>query len=296
MRSEITGGDRPNQARWSRRELMAGAAGGAGVIAAQALLSAAPAQATQGSPVLLGQDNTGATAATGLVNTSGQSAVLADPGNNVAVAGDSGLGTGVQGTGIFGVHGLGLGGGTGVQGTGGPNDGFGVVGQGAGGGSGVAGAGGANNGTGVAGTGGGAGYGVFGSGGSKDGVGVFGLGQGVGDGVQGLSPTGNGVHGYTTTASGVGVLAENPAGTALKAVGATVFSRSGVITVAEGKSKVTKTGAMLTTASLVLATAQQNVAGVWVESAVPDVADNSFTVHLNKSAPVSLTVAWFIVN
>ena len=52
----------------------------------------------------------------------------------------------------------------------------------------------------------------------------------------------------------------------------------------------------LTGSSLILATLQQNQSGVWVQSAVPDVAGNSFTVHLNKAVTASTTVAWFTVN
>jgi len=69
-----------------------------------------------------------------------------------------------------------------------------------------------------------------------------------------------------------------------------------VITVAAGSSKVTKTGVALTAASLVLATLHQDVPGVWVRSAVPDSAGSSFTVHLNKAAPASTKIAWFVVN
>jgi hypothetical protein len=38
------------------------------------------------------------------------------------------------------------------------------------------------------------------------------------------------------------------------------------------------------------------MAGVWVRSAVPDVAHGSFTVHLNKAVTASTAVAWFVVN
>jgi hypothetical protein len=92
------------------------------------------------------------------------------------------------------------------------------------------------------------------------------------------------VHGQATTAGGLEVLAENTVGgTALQAsdrasfAGTTTFSRSGVLTVAAGTSKVAKTGVALTAASLILATLQQDVAGVWVRSAVPNVAGSSFT-------------------
>ncbi len=100
-----------------------------------------------------------------------------------------------------------------------------------------------------------------------------------------------------TAALGVGVLAENTAGgTALKATGRVVFSRSGVLTVAAGSSKVTRSGVALTAASLVLATLQQDVPGVWVRSAVPNVTARSFTVHLSKAVSARTKVAWFVVN
>jgi hypothetical protein len=109
--------------------------------------------------------------------------------------------------------------------------------------------------------------------------------------------------------AGRGNLAENTAGgTALKVAGtalltgsttfsgATTFGRSGVLTVAAGKATVTRSGVALTAASLVLATLQQNVAGVYVRAAVPSVSGSSFTVYLNKAVPAGTKVAWFVVN
>jgi hypothetical protein len=285
------------------------------VITGEALANATPAQATQGSAVLLGQDNTGATARTGLFTTGSESAVLANPVSHI----------GVQGTGsgsASGVVGEGGPDGDGVTGFGGAGDGRGVVGNGVGigagvvgnadlgstaahgvegfgvgGGSGVVGTGGTNGGTGVVGTGRGtAGTGVFGLG-NGSGAGVTGVGGSSGDGVTGESAKGRAVHGRATAAQGIGVLAENTGGgTALQASGRTVFSRSGILTVAAGSSKVTKTGVVLTAGSLVLATLQQDVPGVWVRSAVPNVAGHSFTVHLSKAVPARTRIAWFVVN
>ena len=65
---------------------------------------------------------------------------------------------------------------------------------------------------------------------------------------------------------------------------------------AAGTSKATQTGVALTAASLVLATVQQDAAGVWVRSAVPNVAGSSFTIHLSKAVTASTKVAWFVVN
>jgi hypothetical protein len=239
--------------------VLTGAAAALGAVAAETLGSAAPAQATQGSAVLLGQNNTGATAGTGLFDTGGESAVLADPGTGIGVVGRGG------------------------------GNGSGVEGHGAGSGTGVFGAGGASNGIGVTGVGAGtSGLGVLGDAGSASGTGVFG---------NGGSGGGAGVRGESAAAGRVGVLAENTAGgTALMATGPAVFSRSGLLTVAAGKSSAAKTGVALTSASLVLATLQKDASGVWVRSAVPNVAASSFTVHLSKAAPASTVVAWFVVN
>jgi hypothetical protein len=38
------------------------------------------------------------------------------------------------------------------------------------------------------------------------------------------------------------------------------------------------------------------VRGIYVRSAVPNVAGSSFTVNLSKAVTASATVAWFIVN
>jgi hypothetical protein len=58
----------------------------------------------------------------------------------------------------------------------------------------------------------------------------------------------------------------------------------------------TVTGVALTAASLVLATLQQNLSGVYVRSAVPDIPASSFTVHLSKAVTTGAKVAWFVVN
>ncbi len=250
---------------------------------------------------MLGQDNTGATARTGIFDTGGESAVLADPATHSGVIGQaSGNGHGVQGSGA--------GSGSGVVGAGGPSggagvtgfgvgNGTGVIGNGDGFGSGVVGNSGAGNAHGVEGFGSGTGSGVVGRGGAGSGAGVVGSGLGNGSGVVGIGVgSGGGVEGIAGP-RGVGVLAQNTAGgAALKATGRVVFSRSGVLTIAAGSSTVTKTGVALTAASLVLATLQQDVAGVWVRSAVPSVTAKSFTVHLSKAVSAKTKVAWFVVN
>jgi hypothetical protein len=109
--------------------------------------------------------------------------------------------------------------------------------------------------------------------------------------------SGAGVHGTTNSAASTGMLAEHTAGgTALKVSGTAAFSRSGVLTVAAGKSSATVTGVALSAASLVLATLQQHTTGVYVTAAVPKVSGSSFTVYLSKAPTVSTKVAWFVVN
>ena len=65
---------------------------------------------------------------------------------------------------------------------------------------------------------------------------------------------------------------------------------------AAGSSSGTVTGVALGAASLVLATLQQNLSGVYVRSAVPNVPGSSFTIHLSKAVSASAKVAWFVVN
>jgi hypothetical protein len=138
---------------------------------------------------------------------------------------------------------------------------------------------GGESGSGVIGTSG-AGVGVSGSSGGQ--AGVLGQNTGPGAGVYGASFSGTGVY-----ASGA---------TALSVQGPAVFSRSGVLTVRRGRSSVSHTVIQLSAATLVLATIQNDLEGVWVRSAVPDPAGHKFTIHLNKAAPTPVKVAWFLVN
>jgi len=74
----------------SRRGLLAGAAGALGVLAAETVAPAQPAAAAQGNPVVLGTDNTGATARTGIFTTGNKEwAQLADPTHQWAGSADS---------------------------------------------------------------------------------------------------------------------------------------------------------------------------------------------------------------
>ena len=256
-------------ARRTRRQLLAGGTGAlAAVLTAEALTRPTPAAAANGDTVILGQDNS-ETLPTVFVNSADGVAALAGTatGSGTGVIGNSDSGDAVLGTSVggAGVHGTSSGSGSGVHGTiDGPS-----------------------------------GIGVFGE--NPSGTAVGGI-SGASDGVGGTSTSGNGVHGVSST--GVGVSGECAAGTgvlaagktALKVKGPAVFSRSGILTVAAGSSSATKTGVALSSASLVLATLQQDRAGVWVRSAVPNVAASSFTIHLSKAVSARAKVAWFVVN
>jgi hypothetical protein len=119
------------------------------------------------------------------------------------------------------------------------------------------------------------------------GAGVTGSTTGANGGVQGLN------HG-----TGPGVLAQNTAGgTALQVSGPAAFSRSGAVSIPATKASAKVSGLALGPASLVLATIQANVAGVYVQGVtVVAGTSGSFTVHLNKATPSALQVAWFVLN
>jgi hypothetical protein len=68
------------------------------------------------------------------------------------------------------------------------------------------------------------------------------------------------------------------------------------VSIAARASQVVVSGVDLTSSSLVLTTIQQDVPGVWVRAAVPDVAASSFTIILNKATNRDALVAWFVVN
>jgi hypothetical protein len=107
-----------------------------------------------------------------------------------------------------------------------------------------------------------------------------------------------------SSSTGVGVKAEsNGSGTALVVEGTAVFSRSGNVTISYPAKSVTVTGVAVTSQSLVLATLQKHLGGVFVEAAVPNLSgsSNSFTIYLNKAPgtdtkPKSVTVGWFVVD
>ncbi len=155
------------------------------------------------------------------------------------------------------------------------------------------------SGKGVTGEGGDGGTGVRGFVEGETGIGVNGEVDGTGSAVYGQA-TGVGAGVFGDTANGTGVIARSTGtGTALRVTGKAQFSRSGTATItgtsASPKSSVVISNVALSSKSLILATAQKNVAGVWVAAAVPNVSAKTVTIFLNKTVTVSYPVAWFIV-
>src|SRR5262245_34948227 len=135
------------------------------------------------------------------------------------------------------------------------------------------------------------GYGVRGT---SPYIGVNAVGGEVG--VYAVSDNGAGVQALTYDGVALSASAAVEAGTARRVEGRAEFRWSGRATVPLGARSVVVTGVPLTSASLVLATLQQQVDGVHVEAAVPDVDGRSFTVHLNRKALRPMTLGWFVVD
>jgi hypothetical protein len=257
---------------WSRRALLAGAASGAAALAATVI---APGAALAGSDgdVVLGTANPTTSPTTITNSTADQNAFAATAsGDGVALEGSTTNGVGVHGvvsapTGLSGVP-------TGVKGeVAGGDIGFGVIGTAE---VGVSGAG-------V--------IGVAGDSQTIGGAGILGYGEAIGCGVYGAvggnppaGPRGVGVYAVST----------EPGLTALRVDGGARFSRSGRLSVAKGKSSVSKSVAGMTRYSLVLATLQSPVAGTWVASAVA--GTGTFTVRFNRALPAAGVVGWFVIN
>jgi hypothetical protein len=249
----------------------------------------AVATAATGDPVIAGQGNT-AMSETFIVNQSTGNGLTVATNGGTGITGDGGS-TGIHGFGTTGVFGD-SNNGNGVFGRTFSNTASGVSGQSDGTGYGVSGRA-AAGGTGVFGQGGE--NGVLATGGT---FGVF--ASGTDYGVYASAPN-HGVYGAATTNAGAGVEAQanSASGIALRVSGKAQFSRSGTAaitgTTTTPKSSVVISNVALSGKSLVLATAQKNVAGVWVEAAVPNVSAKTVTIYLNKTVTVSYPVAWFIV-
>jgi hypothetical protein len=306
----------------TRRGLLVGAAGAAAAVAAASLAKAAPADAADGNPVLIGNVNSASTV-TEIDSTSEGLKVFTNNGAAVRALGDT---LGLLGTGDVGVEGQSFGGegvlgtvtlsGTGVHGTTPDAGGYGVHGENTGSGAGVyatsaSGEGAyAQSGSTAGTTPGQTQNGVHGVSDSGSGAGVFGEHMNGGAAVQGNSLSGNGkgvlgvgpigIAGLPTSGGTalLGTTSFDGTGIAVHAAGPAQFDLSGLATIAAGKSTVTITQVSLRSGSLILATLQNKVTGIYVASAVPSVSGQKVTINLNKAVPAGKTakVAWFVVN
>ncbi|MEX2238742.1 MAG: hypothetical protein WEB00_14560 [Dehalococcoidia bacterium] len=153
--------------------------------------------------------------------------------------------------------------------------------------------------------------------GSNDGTAAQGGGTGVvGEGTVGVrgqsiadnSVDGIGVHAVAIS-GGAALLAEAQTGIGVKAAaqvdggaalvvdGLSIFlKRSGKVNIAAGASSRTVNAFPVYPESLVLANIQGHVPGLWITGVQPNVNNGRFTIHLNKPAPSTVKVGWFIVN
>jgi hypothetical protein len=182
-------------------------------------------------------------------------------------------------------------------------DRHGVFGSNTGGGHGVGGTAGAG-GAGVHGVNTGNTYGVWGDAphgiavyaSSDDGQAMLGFTTSTEAAVEGANfGTGPGVKGGNGHPDGIGLEADSP-GIALNVLGVAAFSRSGIATVQSGTKTVKVKVTPISMTSLVLATVQQSSGGRFVKYVETDPGSNSFTISLNKQAPVDVRVAWFVVS
>lgn len=294
----------------SRRAVLGAALGGAAAVAAQSLASPLSAAAASGDPALIGAANTGdattsfentdadetslaavhAGAGTGLQATSvtgpaimaistdatprdpdtgpdpshrnGVYAVVGDTTNASTVTDEAGVygfadvslsSAGVVGESFQGVGTIGFGD-TGVFGFGASNGLF--------------------------------GYGAWGVYATGD-VGVVGDVTGSGVGVYGFS----GASAIPNPPTGIGVYARAGSNSqlALRVQGRAKFSRSGRVSVGGATKTVTLSGASAAN-TFIVATCQEDAAGVYVRSVVP--ANGSFKIHLSKKPAKPVTVGW----
>ena len=254
-------------------------------------------------------------------NTAAGDAVHAvEDGAGNAVFGTAASGNGVHGVSGnvngYGVQGENTGGGTGVYGSTSSNGRVGVWGQNSGSagsapgvqGDGITGVVGNGSVTGVAGVS--AGDGVVGTA-NGTGAGVHGVGHGgsavraedkssgiTANGLLATSSAGTAVNASTNSGTAVTAEVQGPGGIALYVQGRAVYSNCGVATIAGApgatKLSVTVKGAALSANSIVLATLQANVSGVFVASAVPHVGAKTITINLNKAVAQNVKVGWFV--
>jgi hypothetical protein len=273
----------------SRKALLAGAAIGVAVVAADAA-SPGAAGAANGDPVLLGRSNT-ATSVTiidALNSSNGALFLNADTGHGsvlaALIAENGGAGACVQalqsGTGE-GTHSQSVNA-EGLYARSGSTDGFnpGLT------RSGVHGVTDSPNDSAVWGEAVSGGIGVMGSTASASQAAVSATNSGAGLAVNAISAHGTGLHAQGGVAG-------------IQVDGAAIFSRSGIATIAgttaTPKSSVVVSSVALTAASIILAVVQ-GTSTVAVRNVVPNVPGSKFTIFLTKAVTSSVKVGWFVVN
>ena len=137
---------------------------------------------------------------------------------------------------------------------------------------------------------------------SQDGYGIRGTSPHIGVtavggeiGVYTVSDYGAAVHALTYDGTALHAQTAVPQGTALLVEGVATFTRSGTVIVPAGARTARVAVAPISPDTLVLATPQRRLAGTHIEAAVPDDANDGFTVHLNRRAPQDMPVAWFLL-
>lgn len=251
----------------SRRAVLAGVIGGLGAWAAGAVSRTSTARATDGQPVIQGQDNSGSAATVVRSNTATAFQGLADATTGTAY-GVRGRTNSSAGHGVVGQSFATFGASNGVFGLTDSTTGSGVRGQGPG-------------------------VGVTGIGGGQAGIGVWG-GSTTNAGVYGDSESGTGV--YACSNSGTGLYAASQDGVAILSRGRVKLQHvSGVTTIAAGSTSKTVTLTVNVTAgSFVLLTPKANIGSraLWFTT---DPANNQIKVHMSSSRPSNTRVAWLML-
>jgi hypothetical protein len=116
---------------------------------------------------------------------------------------------------------------------------------------------------------------------------------------------GSGDHSGMSDSPGVYAFGRLGKATAMVVDGQAKFLTAGRMTIPAGKSAATVSSVIwgggplpleLLPNCLVLATLQTNKAGLYVQSAVPNISKGTITVYLNKKVTAATKVAWFVLN
>ncbi len=138
------------------------------------------------------------------------------------------------------------------------------------------------------------GDGVFGF--SYHGTGVAGQGKTSGEsGVRGIDIAKSGGHGVTGLSDhGIGVFATSQHGIALEVQGKMKLTNSGVATITSGNRSMKVAHKTVSSSSIVIATIQNPISGVFIEGAESE--DGAFTITLSKNVGSAVKVGWFILD